>query len=309
MPKVAILIAASATPAFYSQIGILNLALRKLPWSRWRPRVHVYIGGSRDVDADNEWLPRLNDLEMIWVPWERFEREGDWAQSDDVFRFAPSDADVLLAMDADTFPVADLECVLDRVLETGSIAGVIAHYPFPRFPETSVREAWADVARGLVDVSLNFAFAHTLMGPDIPPAHRLTPFYLNFGFVLFPGAAFEEVAWRYLAIRPNLMDRMPDPDFSGQAALTLAINAAGARTRALPVRYNFPNDPIAAAMHPTELANVAVFHYLRTSTFDRQRIFANAQEYAQFLALPLTGVDLAFQQSVKKIIGPEYPFT
>jgi hypothetical protein len=51
-----------------------------------------------------------------------------------------------------------------------------------------------------------------------------------------------------------------------------------------------------------------VFHYLRTETFDRARIFANAAEYDGFLHAPLEGVNRIFQQYVRKLLGPDYPF-
>lgn len=306
--KVAILIAASPTRSFYSQVAVLSVALRKLSWSRWHPSVHMYVGGELDIHAYAEWHPHLRDVEISWVSDARFSRDGDWAQSDDVFRFAPLDADVLVAMDADTLPVVELEDLLDCVHDSGCIAGVIAHYPFPLFPDVSLKEAWEQIARGLTGVRLDFGFAHTLVPAAAPAEQRRTPFYLNFGVVLFPRACFEAVASHYLAIRPTLMMRMADPDFSGQAALTLAIAAAGVPTWALPMRFNFPNDPRAEEIYPEELADVAIFHYLRTSLFDRREIFTSAELYAAFLDLPLTGVNALFRQAVRRILGPDYPF-
>ena len=308
MRRVAILIAASPTPAFYSQVAALTVSLRRLPWSRWTPRVHLYLGGASEPAAFTRWRPYLRDVEVRWASAARFARDGDWAQSDDVFRFAPHDADVLLAMDADTLPVAPLEGLLDRVHDSGSIAGVIAHYPTATPAAGSLRDGWARLAQDITTVPLDFAYAHTLMDPAAPAAQRVTPFYLNFGVVAFPRATFDDVAGRYLTIRPKLMERLADGDFSGQAALTLAIAAAGARTLALPMRFNFPNDPRAEQMYPDELANVVVFHYLRTTNFDRHRIFVSADEYRRFLNQRLGGVDGSFQQAVRARLGPDYPF-
>src|SRR5262249_29286908 len=154
---------------------------------------------------------------------------------------------------------------------------------------------------------LDFEYSHTLMPHDSPAEYRETPFYPNFGVVLFPRTVFDAVAHQYLAIRPALMDRVPAPDFSGQAALTLATPGAGVQTWAMPMRYNFPNDPVAEKMYPVELENVVIFHYLRTASFDRHEIFSSAEHYSRFLALPLTGVDLSFQRAVKSILGGDYP--
>jgi hypothetical protein len=308
MPRVAILVAASPTRAFFSQLAVLSLAMRKLSWSQWQPSLRVYLGGHHDPDALAQWLPHLADIDVSWVSDARFAREGDWAQSDDVFRCAPRDADVLVTMDADTMPVADLEDVLDRTLHTDSVAGVIAHYPFPRPDHMSSAAAWLHIAEGLIEAPLAFDYSHTLLAGDAPAEHRLTPFYVNFGFVLFPRSAFDRVVSPYLHFRHKLMDRMVRPPFAGQAALALAIASGGVTALALPMRYNFPNDSLAETMYPDELSHVTVFHYLRTDKYDRHRIFASARAYAAFLSLPLTGVDLSFQNAVRRVVGSDYPF-
>ena len=327
MRRVAILVAASPTSAFYSQVAVLNLALNRLHWSRWEPSLHVYIGGPSNPAALAQWAPHLRNVQVHWTSATRFALTGDWAQSDDVFMSAPLDADVFLAMDADTLPVDEIEPVLDRVLDTGAVAGVIAHYPtiLPHtfdqgagqfvvqpasdmWPDTTVRSGWKRLARGILEVPLEFSFSHTLMGADVPVEHREAPFYLNFGVVFFPKEAFDRIAPTYLEIRPQLMDRLWSSDFSGQAALTLAIASVGAKTWALPMRYNFPNDAIAEQLYPTELELAAVFHYLRTETFDRHQIFASAEQYRTFQALPLEGVNRRFQEAVRRIVGEQYPF-
>jgi hypothetical protein len=207
------------------------------------------------------------------------------------------------------------------------VAGVVAHYPTllpidydqgqsrwvcrstPEWPEASVRAAWRRLAEGVVDVDLGFEHTHSLMGPDSPRELREAPFYLNFGVVFFPRGHFDRIAPYYLRIRPLLETRMRDANFSGQAALTLAIAATGAGTRALPLRYNFPNDPAAVSLHPGELDQVVIHHYLRTGIYDRHRIFVSAEEYQRFLARPLDGlVDQRFQAAVRRFVGDVYPF-
>jgi hypothetical protein len=147
-----------------------------------------------------------------------------------------------------------------------------------------------------------------LTNADAPEADRSTPFYVNDGMVLFARRAFQEMVHHYLRLRPKLMDRIRDPYFSGQIALALAIAEAGARTCALPMRYNFPNDELADARFPGELENVTIFHYLRTDRFDRQQIFASAEGYREFLAMDLVGSNKIFQSRVAELIGREYPF-
>jgi hypothetical protein len=306
--RVAILVAASPSEAFYSQIAAMLAALRRIEWADWMPGVYVYVAGHDEVAAFGRWRPYLRDANFCWSSDRRFANEGDWAQSDDVFRCAPRDADVLVTMDADTFPVASLVPVLDEVLERAGVAGVIAHYPFPRYPGTTVRDSWRRVADGLVHTPLDFAFSHSLMPPETPVELRATPYYVNGGVVFFAKRVFNAVATACLDVRPRLITRMPDPDFSGQAALALAIARCDAPTMALPMRYNFPNDPIADTLYPDELARVTVFHYLRTDAFDRQQIFASAEAYRRFLSLPRTGSNELLQRRVRDVLGSEYPF-
>jgi hypothetical protein len=327
MRVVDILIAASPNAAFYSQVAVLRLALRRLPWSGWHARLHMFLGGACDRAELARWQPHLGDVTLHWSSKDLYASIGDWAQSDDVFTFDSSGSDIVMAMDADTLPVDTLEPILDQVLRTSAVAGVIAHYPTvlrhalthetgritvqpssPNWPETTVRAAWHRIAAGLVSQPLDFSFSHTLMDVAEPQAARESPFYLNFGVVLFPARVFAQVAPRYLSIRPQLMNRLPAPDFSGQAALTLAIAQARTRTWALPMRYNFPNDSRAADLYPQELEQVVVYHYLRTQRFDRHVIFTTPTAYDAFLHLRLDGVDARFQEAVRRIAGVRYPF-
>jgi hypothetical protein len=308
MNKVAFIVPINPTEGFFSQIAALNLALGALDWRRWNPSLHILVGGDLDVRTFQRWQPYLLEASTILVPPAQFAREGIWAQSDGVFRWIPGDADVIVAVDADILPVGDLEGVLDCVVDTTSVAGVIAHYTFPFWPGRQSREAWERVREGLVRQSLRFEHSYSLAGADSHPDEQRTPFYPNFGIVFFPRSIFPVLAAKYLYLRPKVAERLPDPYFSGQVALALAIAEMGTSTWALPMRFNFPNDTSAVSRYPDELDQVAVFHYLRTETFDRARIFANAAEYDRFLHAPLEGVDRIFQQYVRKILGPNYPF-
>jgi hypothetical protein len=317
MPRVAFLIAASPNVAFYSQIAALSAGLRRLDWAKWVPSVHVFMGGDRTKDPVAEWHPFLRNVEISWTPSWRYRRDGDWAQSDDVFRCAPRDADVLVALDADTYPVDTLESVIERVHAVGAVAGVLAHYPtiLPLADRTTdgarpdLRGAWERLAYGLISAPLDFAFTHTLVESDWPAANRYTPFYLNFGMVAFSRDAFDRIAPLYLELRPRVMARMGDGDFSGQAALTLAIAEAQCRTWALPLRYNFPNDPLAESMYPAELSQIVLVHYLRTAVIDRHRIFATPSEYRAFVSCPLGGANRVLQDAVIATFGRDYPFS
>jgi hypothetical protein len=307
MGKVCFLVPGSPNAAFFSQIAALGLALRRLTWTRWEPTLFAVFGGDFDPAAYAAWEPHLQDIDKFFVALPRFRRDGLWAQSDDVFRFAPSDADVYVAIDADTLPVAGFEDLLDQIFEQRAVGGVMAHFPFPLYPGLTVSEAWSRAAEGITALP-EFAHCHSLLDPSEPLEMRLTPFYLNFGVVFFAKPAFDLVAPRYLAIRELLMKRLPKPKFSGQVALTLAISDTGVRTMELPMRFNFPNDPIAARLHPAEALQPVIFHYLRTKEFDRQKIFTSHHEYQSFLGLQLEGVNKVFQDHVRRVAGEVFPF-
>jgi hypothetical protein len=305
VPKLAILIAGSPTAAFYSQVAAIVAALRALPWSRWEPAPHLYLGGDTDPAVLDRWRPHLVDVAVSLVAPSRFAREGDWAQSDDVFNYAPRDADLLLAMDADVLPVGPLEEIVDVVAHGNVVAGTLAHAAFPG--TSSPADDWNRIADGLVTGTLAFDYEYALVRYPQPRDNRI-PFYLNFGVVLFSRPAFERLVPSFLSLRAAVASRMQDDDFSAQVALALAIANTGVQALPLPMRFNFPNDPLAETLYPEELESVRAIHYLRTDRFDRHGIFASSDAFAQFLDLPLEGANRLLQDAVRGLFGEGYPF-
>lgn len=309
MHKLAILIPGSPTAAFYSQISAIALALTKLTWSRWRPTIYAFFGAEYETEwqaAWERWRPHLREVEIVRVSEEHFRRADRWAQVDATINLAPRDADVLMSMDADTLPVESFEHILDEVAQYNQVAGVIAHYPVP--PALAPREDWARWAASLGSQPVEFSQRHTLAESDSPPVRHEAPFYVNGGVVFYAREAFNLFAPRYLAYRAKLMELMDDNNYAGQVAFTLAVSEEHLNARALPLRYNFPNDPIAESLHADELNQVVIYHYLRTDAFNRHHIFASAQHYSDFLALSLGGVNRSFQEAVRRQFGPTYPF-
>jgi hypothetical protein len=308
MRKFAILIPGSPTPAFYSQIAAISLALKRLSWSRWSPEIYASFGGEYGGEFEaawHQWRPHLRDVHIFRSSETQFAEMENWSQVDASVATAPRDCDALVCLDADTLPVGNFESVLDRVVEENLVAGVIAHYPVP--PGVDPRGDWARWA-GLIDRPLDFSHTHTLVFPHEPEERRLAPFYINGGVIAFSKHAFDRFAPTYLGYRRRLMALMENNNFSAQVAFTLAVASEGLATWALPMRYNFPNDPIAEQLHPTELEHVVIHHYLRTGQFDRHHIFASRENYEAFLSLPLSGVNAKFQEAVRSMFGDRYPF-
>jgi Glycosyltransferase 61 len=308
MPTASIVLSASPTPAFYSQIAVVAAALKKLRWSRWQPRMHVCLGGEWGSDALNHWLPYLDEATLTRVPGPDFAHQGILAQCDAAFEYALNEADVVVMLDADTLPVDDFESVLDRVAETGCVAGVMEHTRFYRWPGIGQRETWRRAADGLIAAPLEFAHGYSLPIGEMPDEERLAPFYPNFGAVFIAQSIFPRLSATYLSLRQKVMRRLRHSFFSGEVAFALAIAETGVPTWELPIRYNFPNDRLAESLYPDDLSRVSIFHYMRTNNYDRHRIFTDAQAFYNFLDLPLEGVDAVFREKVIATLGSEYPF-
>lgn len=310
MRKVAFLIAASPNAAFFSQLAAFSQALRRLEWQRWSPSLLVCFGEGLDGETAAlyaRWRRLFPDAAIVFAP-ENVPNQHYHKQMDGLFRWAPKDADVLVRVDADTLPIDTLEPMLDLVLERSAIAGTVAHYRFPSKPGVSNRAAWLSAAEGLIEQPFRFDYVYTLASTELPLEERETPFYLNDGCVFFARDYFEQFAPLYLELRPQLMQRLWTPWFAGQAALALAVARIPLPAIALPLRYNFPNDEIAARRYPEELENVKVVHYLRTTEIDREAIFQSAEQYQAFLTRKLNVANTKFRNAVRSVFGDDYPF-
>jgi hypothetical protein len=308
MRKLAILIPGSPTAAFFSQIAAIDLALKRLPWTHWRPVIHACFGGEYTTETDAAWLrwrPHLSDVHILHSSASSWNEVENWSQVDLSIASAPRDCDVVMCLDADTLPVQGFEDIVERVARDNLVAGAMAHYPVP-----PAKDPLADWARwgSLIDRKLQYSYRYALTYPHEDEGRRLTPFYVNGGVMFFGQQAFDLYARAYFRYRERLMSEMELNDFAAQVAFTLAVVQEGLAEWELPLRYNFPNDPIAVELHPREAENVVIYHYLRKTEFDRHLIFTSRAEYERFLALPLEGVNLQFRDAVRRVIGDTYPF-
>jgi hypothetical protein len=308
MKNVAIIVPISPNDGFLSQVAAIRNALTRLEWQRWTWQLHVCTSGHLEQGLLERWQEHIPEVSFSLASTARFEEEGDWAQSDDQLRCAPRDADVILALDADVLPVANFEHMLDHVHDADCVAGVVAHFRFPGWPGQTQHQDWENVAKGLLTKPLDYNCSYTLVSPDKPDEERLAPFYLNFGVVFFSANALQSVLPTFLHMRHALDTTMPNPAFSAQVALTLALAEKEVKTLALPMRYNFPNDDAAAVIYPEEADQVLFWHYLRTKKFNRQKIFTSPEEYGHFVTMDLEGMNSRFQQSAIRLLGRDWPF-
>lgn len=311
MRKVCFLIPASPNVAFFSQIAAFRLAVSRLSWSRWVPNIRVFFGGEIDLAGFVAWREALGDIDMVFLSNERFKRDSFFAQGDARFYMAPDDADVVVMSDADTLPVGSIEDVLDTVFQKGAVAGTIAHLPFPKPEGQSSRDAWLSAAEGLIHRPLAFDHEYTLLkfrSPEAQESERVCPFYLNFGVVFIADRTLRSVSEPYLKIRRILMNKITNRFFSAQIAFTLALTELDIPTLSLSMAYNYPNDPDADAGYPEALSDVRIFHYLRKADFDRWKIFASPEAYAEFLSADMSGSNAIFRDFVRSGFGEAYPF-
>ncbi len=177
----------------------------------------------------------------------------------------------------------------------------------PLTAETKSDDVWEILGRDILGRSPDMAFGYTLQTPE---SRQACPFYVNYGFVAGTPAMLVALHGELRRMQPHLAERIgKSVGFYGQAAIALAVQKLGLPHRALPMRFNYPNDPLADRLYPEELANVVLLHYLRTTHFDRHRIFSIEEEFRRFLSLDLSGSDRVFQQYVRELTGGTFPFS
>jgi hypothetical protein len=157
--------------------------------------------------------------------------------------------------------------------------------------------------------------AENVLGRAIPLPYTHTlaeeplrcPFYVNRGFVVGTPAVFKRMQSTLGSIDAKVREVL-DNYFRTQISFAMAIEQHGIPTIALPMRYNFPNDPIADVRYPQDLEQVHVIHYLRTDHFDRHRIFSSRDHFEAFLGLELSGSNAVFQRAIRRLTSGKYPF-
>ena len=306
--KIEFLLCGSPTDAFYSQTAMFRLALDSLGGIYRQARLVLCIGDGDVASVPDRWRRHLRDVDVLWVPRKAFRDVGSGGD----FRYEVLDAgcDLSLLCDADTLLLAEIDsAALQRMVERPGIRGVIAHFP-PPFGDTAglgrvgrdPRDFWQALSRAVLGRPLPLDHRHTLT-----PEPVACPFYVNYG-VLIGGFEPLRALYDQLRVVQPKIRRHVGNQFFAQMGVALACAAADLATEALPLRYNFPNDPLADAMHPGELADVRFMHYLRTQVFDRHRIFASAADFEAFMRLELGGSNGVFQDRVRRITAGSYPF-
>jgi hypothetical protein len=308
-PRICFCIPASPDDGFFSQLALFRLSLDTLGDIYRDAHLFVTLGGREPVTTPERWSSSLaRNTSVRHVGADLFDRYGPFAQGNARLLHDYDGFDAVIFCDADTLFVRPIDDLLSESRAEPAVAGVIAHYPFPHDDGEDVEALWHALARAHAGRPIRLDHHHTLVPYRDRAGFPRCPFYVNHGFVLLKPAVIRTIAASYLEIRDRLLGQAKNPRFTGQMALTLALLRHEVPTRAVGMRFNFPNDPVADRLHPEELADVRMLHYLRTERFDRSAILTTPANFASFLTLPLTGSDLLLQRHVRRITGGHYPF-
>ena len=306
--RLCFLIPASPTDGFRGQVAMFRRALDHLGGSYERARMIVTFGGEAIEPLPPRWLRYFKRIGVRHADPDEYIKHSYFAQGDARWRNVPRDCDFAILSDADTMLLRPIDDLLAGLIREPRVAASIAHYPFPQCPGETPEGKWAALGRQFAGRELPLEFQHTLAEPSAQDSARC-PFYVNFGFVVVPRVYLDVIGRTVSQIRTQVAAMLCNPFFATQIALTIAIYRHGIPHEAIDVRYNFPNDQAAERRHSDSLQDARLIHYLRTTRFDRHRIFADEAAFDAFLGLPLSGSELLLQQHVRLITAGRYPFS
>lgn len=306
--SVEFLLCGSPNDSFYSQAAIFRCALDSFGGIYERARLVLCLGDLEVQSLPHRWASPFANIEVHWSDRDSFLEHGDG--SDFLFGLINSDADLTFICDADTLLLQPFDDeFLTSLIQSPAIAGVIAHYTPPRVDRNGQAleaadggELWKLLAQSVLGREILLPYCHTLAVVDDP-----CPFYINYGFVAGTPSLLKSLHAQLSVVQPAIR-KLLDNDFYGQIGITLGTERGSLPVRALPMRFNFPNDPIADARYPDELEAIVLLHYLRKTNFDRHLIFAHEDAFDAFISMDLTGSEAKFQQFVTKLTGGRYPF-
>ena len=275
----------SPTADFFRRVHFMAASLRQLGGTLADHEFVVCVGGDeepRDLSRDLPWSKNY-PITWRWVNRARFQKDSYWETSREIFR-RPVRGKFVMCADADVIFVRDFSDLLEDLEKSPAVAGVIAHAPpFPKLPPSEIWDRLCAEYGVPVPPSIH---EHTGWGFMVKaPEHRYTPSYYNFGMVIAPGEMMNAIATE-IAAAYDLVTKRLTTFFLFQIALTLAIQKKNLPSRALPLRYNFPNDPRFDQKYPDELADVRILHYLRCETVHRENDFAASERVAALIRRP-----------------------
>jgi hypothetical protein len=317
-PEIEFLICGSPTDAFYSQIAFFRLSLDRLGRQGRAARLVAVLGAGHCPPLPARWVPHFERIEVHYADAADFRRQPSLAASDMRYTLLTPGCRCSCLCDADTTLLRPLPAdFLDELARHPAVCGVIAHYPFPvevstggagsaegLYPGMPQDEAWDRVGEAIIGRPPARSFRYTLLESD---ADTRCPFYVNYGLLAGPADLLRRLHRLLVRLQPRLEGLLASY-YVGQIAIALAVDEGRLPVRALPMRFNFPNDRTADRLYPGELDQVVLLHYLRHVAFDRHRLFADPRAFAALFSTDLAGSDGTFRDHVWRVTGGRYPF-
>jgi hypothetical protein len=284
---------------------MFRLALDHLGGDYRNAHITAVFGHETVSALPAQWRRHFSRIEVAWTDFDQYRDHKYFATGEARFRCMRSDADLVILCDADTMLLRTLSDDVLALRRGGCIGGVMAHYHFP-WAHASGDSAsdWNAISKVVLGREISTPYRYSLSHDK---AKMVCPFYVNYGFVVGTPQTLSIVHQHSKTIAPKVRKVIPN-FFQGQIILSLSVAAAGLETVSLPMRSNFPNDPVADAKYPGELENIELLHYLRHTIFDRHKIFTDRENFENFLSLPLTGSNKIFQSYVRELTAAQFPF-
>ena len=304
--KIDFLISASPSRGMLSQIALFKLCLLSLGGFYSRARLVAVLGDHEKEVLPSTWRHWFDDIEVEWAHRPGAENPHYRAQHDVRFEVMRRDADIVFLCDADTVPMRPFDGLMEDLMARPALAGVIAHYHFPiNGQKGDPKRDWSMLASRIIGSGIDTPNRYTLHSPECTDR---APFYINYGLFAGPPDLLSEFYRRDRQLRDLVADVIGGHWWAPQVSLALTCAELQLPTLALPVRYNFPNDPKAESLYPEDLIQIVFLHYLRLQFFDRQKVFADPYAFGEFLDLNLAGSNRTFQDFVLRLTGGRYPF-
>lgn len=312
--KIQFVMCGSPNAAFYSQAAMYRLMLDRLGGDYGMARQVLCLGAEEVEPVPETWRKPLERVDVVWADPVDYRMNGELAQSLLTYQVIQGDADLAVICDADTLLLRPFPAdFLEAMRREPALCGCIAHFG-PTLsddrkgavPPASDDELWLRLSERLLPAPIRRPYRYTLQRKGDPPPGSC-PFYINLGFFVGTPSLFARYFQQHERVIP-IVRQVMDNKFYEQLAVPFAVERAGLPRRALPMRFNFPNDPLAEETYPDEAANVVNVHYLRRTHFDRHRIFASREDFDRFMSLSLRGIDACFQQAVREATGGVYCF-
>lgn len=272
----------SPTPAFFSQVRLIALSLKRLGPPYSQATIRILAGdhaSATEMIARNAWA---RDYPVQWhaVPNDVCDRLGLAAAGLSRYE-SPAESDVVILCDADTCPVARFDELLDRMAAAPmpSVAGLQAHYS-PFHPPVNNSDGWGKL---LNTIGQPVSLCDRPYSLDVFHEHGLAPAYFNYGFVAFSAEAFRMIAPVFEHYAALAMDIMPGSPYFAQAGLSLAMIVKKVGIIHLSHEYNCANDDHLIDRGLVRLDDIKIIHYLRTLEFDRHCFLCQRDKYEYFI--------------------------